>query len=66
MSNFVIILMIMLVIIYLIDMKKKEHFTNCAIYGGDYNACYSDPECTIGFAPDGMTTCMKKFIQEDI
>ena len=62
--DLIIILILILVVIY--SFEKREHFTNCDIYGGDYNACYSDPECTIGFAPDGITTCMKKFIHEDI
>jgi len=46
--------------------NNRENFTNCAIYGNDYDTCYADPECTIGFAPNGMTTCMKKFIHENI
>lgn len=46
---------------------SKEKFENkCWTYGDDYNSCYSNSNCTIGFLPDGSTQCMKKFLQEDI
>ncbi len=67
MDYLILLLLLVLIVIYLMDRKNtRENFTNCAIYGGDYNACYSDPACTIGFAHGGMTTCMKKFLYEDI
>ncbi len=40
--------------------------SQCEVYGDDYDACYSNPECTIWFRPDGSTYCTKKFIHEDI
>lgn len=47
-----------------IDKEKFE--SECWTYGDDYNSCYANSNCTIGFLPDGSTHCMKKFLQEDI
>ena len=67
MNYLILLLILILIVIYLMDRKNnRENFTNCAIYGNDYDTCYANPECTIGFAPNGMTTCMKKFIHENI
>lgn len=43
------------------DVKSQ-----CETYGNNYDACYSNPKCTIWFKPDGSTYCTKKFIHEDI
>lgn len=49
------------------NFNEKFNYTddNCFIYGDNYNLCYSNPKCTIGFLPNGSTYCMKKFLQED-
>lgn len=76
-NSFIIFLLIMLFIIYFISIEKNtnENFNQinfnqmedeCWTLGDDYNACYSSPNCTIGFLPNGSTHCMKKFLQEDI
>lgn len=62
---FVILLCIILICIYKFNFKEK-FMSNCWIYGDDYNGCYSNSNCTIGFLPDGSTHCMKKFLYENI
>lgn len=47
-------------------MSKEKFDTECWIFGNDYNSCYANSNCTIGFLPDGTTHCMKKFLEEDI
>lgn len=49
-----------------LDLDKEKFESNCWIYGNDYNSCYSNSNCTIGFLDDGSTHCMKKFLEEDI
>ncbi len=53
---------------YVSNDKYYEQFTrfSCQLYGDDYDSCYSDPSCTIGFLPNGDTHCMHKFLYEDI
>ena len=53
---------------YLYNDKYNEQFTrfSCQLYGNDYDSCYSDPSCTIGFLPNGATHCMHKFLYEDV
>lgn len=67
---FIILLVFILLFIYFYDkyiLIDKENFqSECWSYGDDYNACYSNSNCTIGFLPNGSTHCMKKFLQEDI
>ena len=66
-SIFIILLICILAFIYFYNNRNKENFeSNCWVYGDNYNACYSDSKCTIGFLPSGATYCMKKFIEEDI
>lgn len=67
MLNFFLILII-LIFIFIHLNHKRENFlqSECFTYGDDYNACYSNSNCTIGFLPDGSTHCMKKFLNEDI
>ncbi len=69
----IILLIVLLVIIKL--SYKNENFEQvglinnedkCFIYGDDYDACYANPSCTIGFLPNGATHCMHKFLYEDI
>jgi hypothetical protein len=43
-----------------------SNFHSCFLYGNDYDRCYANPSCTIGFLPNGSTHCMKKFLHEDI
>jgi hypothetical protein len=71
--NLLFIFILALIIISLFDKfigkKYLEDFTtrfSCQLYGDDYDSCYSDPSCTIGFLPNGDTHCMRKFIYEDI
>lgn len=76
--NLVIILILLFVFFYFYCKKlnltfennrygEKEKFVSeCWTYGDNYNACYSNSNCTIGFLPNGQTQCMKKFLQEDI
>lgn len=47
-------------------IDKEKFDSECWTYGDDYNSCYANSNCTIGFLPDGSTHCMKKFLQEDI
>ena len=65
-----IIIIFVLTIIYLLSSKEFfNSFNNnldCELYGNDYNSCYSNSNCTIGFKSDGSTHCMKKFLYEDI
>ena len=64
---FFVILIILIFLFISFYHKKKEKFNSeCVNYGDDYNACYSEPNCTIGFLPDGSTHCMKKFLYEKI
>lgn len=68
---FFIIVTIIISIIYFYNFNIKEKFQKntqleCWQYGNDYNSCYSNPNCTIGFLQDGSTHCMKKFFHEDI
>jgi hypothetical protein len=67
---FIIFLTLIILFIYFYSkytLTGKEKFQlECESYGDDYNACYSNSNCTIGFLPDGSTHCMKKFLQEDI
>lgn len=70
---FIILLIFILAFFYFnhhYQSNLKSHNENfnseCWIYGDDYNSCYSDLNCTVGFLPDGSTHCMKKFLQEDI
>lgn len=76
-NQFIIILLVIIMTIYILFNQKKKVNTKidekfnqiedeCWMYGDDYNSCYSAPNCTIGFLPDGSTHCMKKFLQEDI
>ena len=46
--------------------NKEKFETECRAFGDNYNSCYANSNCTIGFLPDGSTQCMKKFLQEDI
>ncbi len=47
--------------------KYKENFkSDCWTFGDDYNSCYANSNCTVGFLPDGSTHCMEKFLKEDI
>lgn len=62
---FVVLLCVILILIYKFNSEEK-FISNCWMYGDDYNSCYSDSNCTIGFLPDGSTHCMKKFLYEDI
>ena len=48
------------------NMTKEKFETECWAFGDDYNSCYANSNCTIGFLPDGSTHCMKKFLNEDI
>jgi hypothetical protein len=64
---FVILLILVLLFIYFYNYTYTEHFQDeCWIYNDNYNDCYSNSNCTIGFLPDGSTHCMKKFLNEDI
>lgn len=67
---FIILLVLILLFIYFYSkytLIGKENFqSECEAYGDNYNACYSNSNCTIGFLPNGSTHCMKKFLQEDI
>ncbi len=75
MNKITILLVILLLFVFFVN---KENFVNgfennllsnnnqCLQYGDDYNACYSNPSCTIWFRPDGSTYCTKKFLQENI
>lgn len=69
---FVILLIFLLIflIIYILIFNSNCNFdkfeSECWIYGDNYNDCYSNSNCTIGFLPNGSTQCMKKFLQEDI
>lgn len=61
------IILISFIFLFIYFYHKKENFqSECEIYGDDYNACYYDSKCTIGFRSDGSTHCMKKFLYEDI
>ena len=72
MNLLVIILIAILVIMFF--NSHAEHFgsnfnynfDSCFLYGNDYDRCYANPSCTIGFLPNGSTHCMKKFLHEDI
>ena len=71
--NLLIIIMIA-ILVYMFFNQYTEHFNwnsnsnsnFCFRYGNDYDSCYANPSCTIGFLPNGSTHCMKKFLYEDI
>ena len=69
--NLLVIIMIV-VLVYMFFNPHTEHFNFysnfnfCFRYGNDYDSCYANPSCTIGFLPNGSTHCMKKFLHEDI
>ena len=72
---FIILLIFVLLILYWnwnwnldldLDFTKEKFQSECWEYGNDYNSCYSDSNCTIGFLSDGSTHCVKKFLYEDI
>ena len=69
--NLIVIIMIV-VLVYMFFNPHTEHFNFnsnfkfCFQYGDDYDSCYANPSCTIGFLPNGSTHCMKKFLHEDI
>ena len=48
------------------NFNSNSNFKFCFQYGNDYDSCYANPSCTIGFLPNGSTHCMKKFLHEDI
>lgn len=48
------------------NIAKEKFETECWTFGDDYNSCYANSNCTVGFLPDGSTHCMKKFLNEDI
>ena len=48
------------------NSNSNSNFNSCFQYGNNYDTCYANPSCTIGFLPNGSTHCMKKFLQEDI
>ena len=61
------LILITLIFLFIYFYHRRENFqSGCESYGDDYNACYSNSNCTIGFLPDGSTHCMKKFLYEDI
>ncbi len=61
------LILITLIFLFIYFYHRRENFQlECEEYGNDYNACYSNSNCTIGFLPDGSTHCMKKFLHEDI
>lgn len=63
-----LIILLILVLVHRDISNKSEHFSSfsCLLYGDDYDSCYADPACTIGFLPNGETHCMHKFLYEDI
>ena len=48
------------------NINKEKFNSGCWTFDDDYNSCYSNSNCTIGFLPDGSTQCMDKFIKEDV
>lgn len=48
------------------NMANENFEAECWTFGDDYNSCYANSNCTVGFLPDGSTHCMKKFLNEDI
>ena len=76
MNLLVIIMIAILVIIFFqsnaehfdsnFDSNFGSNFHSCFLYGNNYDRCYANPSCTIGFLPNGSTHCMKKFLHEDI
>lgn len=48
------------------NMDKEKFDTECWTFGDDYNSCYSNSNCTVGFLSDGSTHCTKKFLNENI
>ena len=65
MLDFVILLALIFLFVYFYHRRENFEY-GCEIYGNDYNACYFNSNCSIGFLPDGSTHCMKKFLYEDI
>ena len=66
MLNLFIITMIIILLFIYCENKIDFFQSECWTFNDDYNACYSNPNCTIGFLSDGSTHCMKKFLYENI
>ena len=67
--NLLVIIMIAILVIIFFNQYAEHfdsNFDSCFLYGNDYDTCYANPSCTIGFLPNGSTHCMKKFLHEDI
>jgi hypothetical protein len=63
-NSFIIILLVILVVLYII--KSKEGFSVCEQYGGNYNMCYANNDCTITLDLNGVPFCTKKFLYESV
>jgi hypothetical protein len=68
----IILIIVLIAIRFTFSVEKFESVDltqiqdKCFIYGDNYDACYANPSCTIGFLPNGATHCMHKFLYEDI
>jgi len=60
------VILITLIFLFIFIIERENFQSGCEVYGDDYNSCYSNSNCTIGFLQDGSTHCMKKFLYEDI
>ncbi len=58
-SQLIFLIVIILILIIIKLFLRKENFSNCEIYGNDYNQCYNN-NCTIMIDLEGNSFCTNK------